>query len=118
MKTEIELNEILGNYVEWIKDYSAVHVDQGLAIHVRNHHPDCVEYLSCIEDIVSNPDYIGINPNVQEQSFELVRTYDENVLIGIKLDVKNNRLYVASLYTITNSKVHHRLDSGRMMLIE
>ena len=43
-------------------------------------------------------------------SFELVKIFSENVQIGIKLDMKENYLYVATLHTITNGKLKHGID--------
>jgi hypothetical protein len=47
-------------------------------------------------------------------SFELVKCISENVQIGIKLDAKDNYLYVATLHTITNSKLKHGIQNGRL----
>ena len=41
-----------------------------------------------IPDIIASPDYIGVNPNENVKSFELVKVLNENIQIGIKLDIK------------------------------
>ena len=40
--------------------------------------------------------------------------FSENVQIGIKLDVKENYLYVATLHTITDGKLRHGINNGRL----
>ncbi|SCI69586.1 Uncharacterised protein [uncultured Roseburia sp.] len=67
-----------------------------------------------IPSIISNPDYIGVNPNEPNASFELVKVLSENVQIGIKLDVKENYLYVATLHTITSGKLKYGIENGRL----
>lgn len=37
-----------------------------------------------------------------------------DVQLGIKLDVKNNYLYVTTLHTITDSKLRHGIQNGRL----
>lgn len=86
---------------------------EGLKKHISKKHPSCLKYLSKISEIISSPDYIGINPK-ERNSFELIKKYDDNVLIGIKLDIKNNYYYVATLHDIKQSKINHRLFSGRL----
>lgn len=90
---------------------------EGLEKHISKRHPSCLQYLSKVSEIISSPDYIGINPK-ENSSFELIKQYDNNVLIGIKLDIKNNYYYVATLHDIKQSKINNRLFSGRLKKIE
>ena len=87
---------------------------KGLEKHILKRHPDCMKYITLIPEIISSPDYIGVNPNENDMSFELVKCISENVQIGIKLDAKDNYLYVATLHTITNSKLKHGIQNGRL----
>ena len=81
---------------------------------LKRNHVKCLKYIDYIPDIITNPDYIGVNPNEKDtQSMELIKCYKDNVLIGIKLDKSNNYLYVSTMYNITDSKVQRRLHSGR-----
>ena len=89
---------------------------EGLEKHISKRHPSCLKYLSKISEIISHPDYIGINPK-ESGSFELIKKYDDNVLIGIKIDIKNNYYYVATLHDIKQSKINNRLHSGRLKKI-
>ena len=86
---------------------------EGLEKHISKRHPSCLKYLSKISEIISSPDYIGVNPK-ESSSFELIKQFDDNMLIGIKLDTKNNYYYVATLHDIKQSKINNRLFSGRL----
>ena len=91
-----------------------IYQSSGLATHVQNHHPDSgTSLLSHIPTIISSPDYIGKHPR-EADSIELVKNIGDNVLVCIKLDSKNNYLYVASVYEISQSKLNNRLNSGRL----
>ena len=85
----------------------------GLEVHIRNRHPNCVSYIEKIAEIIQSPDYVGMNSK-EPSSIELVKKYDENILIAIKLDKDSNGLYVASLYEVKDSKISKRLHSGRL----
>lgn len=90
-----------------------IYQSNGLRKHIQHRHPDCIKYLSSIPDIINHPDYVGTNPR-EPNSIELVKKYDSHVLIGIKLDLDEDYLYVASLYKINDTKVKRRLHSGRL----
>ena len=86
---------------------------QGLSIHVQKRHPNMVVYLNNISDILSSPDYIGMNPK-EPDSIELVKVYSDNILLAIKLDKNNNYYYISSLYDITPAKLNKNLNNGRL----
>ena len=44
----------------------------------------------------------------------VVKIFNENIQIGIKLDIKEIYLYVATLHTITNGKLKHGIENGRL----
>lgn len=90
-----------------------IYQSTGLEVHINKNHPDCVNYLDDISDIINAPDYIGINPN-EDDSIELIKNFGENIKVAIKLDKKNNYFYVASLYDIKPSKISRHLKSGRL----
>lgn len=115
---------IAGEYIfEYNKALNAdlpcgnIYQSTGLLVHIQKRHPHCLKYLEKIPDILSNPDYIGKNPN-EYQSVEFIKQYDDHVLVAVKLDIIENRLYVASLYNISESKIKNRLNSGRIKKCE
>jgi hypothetical protein len=108
---------------EYIADYNetleinlpcgSVYQSIGLESHISKSHPHCIKYMDNISEIIAHPDYIGKNPS-EPYSVELIKQYDANILLAIKLDVKKGYLYVASLYDISESKIKNRLNSGRI----
>ena len=81
---------------------------------VKRKHYNCLKYVDYISDIITSPDYIGINPNEPEKSLELIKCYKDNVMIGIKLDSNGQYYYVSTMFDIQKSKIDRRLHSGRI----
>ena len=80
-KYNSKFNEILGIDM---KDYE-IYRSKGLPSHMaKRKHFNCLKYIDYIPDIILKPDYIGVNPNEQGLSIELIKRYADNVLIGVK----------------------------------
>jgi hypothetical protein len=110
-KFNVEYNDILGINVEELEIYRS----KGLPAHMlKRKHYKCLKYIDYIPDIISSPDYIGVNPNEQGTSIELIKRYSDNVMIGIKLDSDGNYLYVSTMHDVQESKIERRLHSGRI----
>ena len=112
----------VGNYKQDFNDIlqinlpcTTIYQSVGLESHIKKKHSNYLIYLDNIPDIISNPDYIGKNPK-ESNSIEFIKCYDDNIKLAIKLDTKNNYLYVASLYEIKDSKLQRHLDSGRLKI--
>lgn len=104
-------NDILGLEIGELDIYRS----KGLSAHLaKRAHYNCMEYIDSISEIIENPDYIGVNPNEKGTSLELIKRYDDNVLIGIKLDSDKEYLYVSTLHTVQESKITRRMYSGRI----
>ena len=104
-------NEILGLEIDELDIYRS----KGLPAHMlKRRHFKCLKYIDYIPEIIENPDYIGVNPNEQVTSIELIKRYADNVMIGIKLDTDGNYLYVSTMHDIQESKISRRLYSGRL----
>ncbi len=93
-----------------------IYVSDGLKKHIQARHSNCMGYISKIPDIISNPDYVGKNPT-EPNSIELVKTFADNIQIGIKLDTSKGYLYVATLFDIKQAKINRRLHSGRLKVV-
>lgn len=111
-------DETFNSYLPFTFSPNMIYQSSGLQKHIQKRHPECLCYLPMLPDIISSPDYIGINPNEKEPSFELVKRFDKNIQIGIKFDCKNKYLYVATLHTITTGKINHGIDNGRLKKID
>lgn len=110
-KYNLKFNEILGTN---IKDFD-IYRSKGLPSHmVKRKHFNCLKYIDYIPDILLKPDYIGVNPNEQGKSIELIKRYADNVLIGVKLDTEGEYLYVSTMHDLQESKISRRLHSGRI----
>lgn len=107
-------NKLINEYLSYDFEYDYIYQSSGLEKHILKRHPECAEYLQYLSFIINKPDYIGINPNELDASFELVKIFDKNIQIGIKLDVKDDYLYVATLHSITNGKLQHGIENGRL----
>ena len=106
-----KFNDILGINIESLEIYRS----KGLPSHiVKRKHYKCLKYIDYIPDIILEPDYIGINPNEQGISIELIKRYSDNVMIGIKLDTEGEYLYVSTMIDVQESKISRRLNSGRI----
>lgn len=106
-----KFNEILGIDIKDLEIYRS----KGLPAHmVKRKHYKCLKYIDYIPDIILEPDYIGINPNEQGTSIELIKRYADNVMIGIKLDSDEQYLYVSTMHDVQEAKITRRLYSGRL----
>ncbi|OAA90135.1 hypothetical protein [Clostridium coskatii] len=106
-----KLNDIIGSNLPLQKIYRS----KGLPAHlIKEKHFNCLKHIDDISNIIKNPDYVGINPNEKGDTVELIKVLDKNILVGIKLDVDENYLYVSTMYDIQESKLRRRLHSGRV----
>lgn len=110
-------NCLFNKYLPSKINQTVIYQSIGLERHILKRHPECIEYLQYIPYIINHPDYIGVNPNEAGISFELVKVFDKNIQIGIKLDMKDDYLYVATLHSITDAKLQHGLGNGRLKRI-
>lgn len=111
---------VVGEYTETFNDLTAaalpcgpIYMSEGFSVHIQKRHPGHVKYIERVPEIITSPDYIGCNPK-EPDSIELVKVLDENILLAIKLDKKQDYLYVASLYDVNTSKIERRLSGGRL----
>ena len=110
-----EYNQQFNNLLNIEITQTQIFRSEGLGTHlIKRNHLDCLQYLDRISDIIKDPDYIGINPNEKDSSIELVKQYEDNVLIGIKVDTSADILYVSTMYTVQQSKLERRIHSGRL----
>ena len=113
-KYNTDLNDILNINIGELEIYRS----KGLPTHmVKRKHYNCLKYIDYIPEILSDPDYAGINPNEKGMSLELVKRYSDNVLIGIKLDTDGEYLYISTMHDIQEAKIQRRLFSGRLKQI-
>ena len=100
-------NKILSSNFPLVPIYRS----EGLKKHIAKRHPEFVNRIDKIQEILSSPDYIGMRDN---RSVELIKICDENLLLALQLDISDTYFYVSSLYDISSSKLKNRLYSGRL----
>ena len=88
-----KLNSVLGF------DYSAftIYRSKGLLTHlIKRKHFVAAKYIDRLDDIISHPDYAGCyNGNI-----ELVKCYNDNIFVSIKLDEKESKYYIATVFDV------------------
>lgn len=110
-KYNIKYNDIINANIKPMNIYQS----NGLEKHLKKRsHWKALKHIDDIANIIQNPDYIGSNPNETGVSIEYVKQFEDSFLVGVKLDEKNNELYVLTMHDIHPSKIQRRLHSGRL----
>lgn len=106
LKREVaDLLKLKDNIV-YIGEYNKEHMKS-------KHFEDYENYYKNISEIISNPDYFGINP--QDGSIELIKEFQTSKTNYIKVAVrisKNNTLFARTLYKINSKKFEFQLSKG------
>ncbi len=86
--------------------------------HMQNSHPaDYAKYGASIPDILSSPDYVGINPT--DNSIEYVKEYkidNEFVKVAVRVSGGGN-LYARSIYILNNNRTQNFIARGTLKKI-
>lgn len=112
----------VGKVNQKIKDLLGIHVpvdkivmSDGLVKHLKKrHHQNMLPYMDRISEVLETPDYVGINPNEADTSLEYVKVYADNVLVAVKLDIKEGQFFIATMHELSEKKITRRLHSGRL----
>lgn len=83
--------------------------------HIESSHPKIyAAYLQEIPSIICTPDYIGVHP--RQGGVEYVKLYETlGLMVVVRLST-TGRLYVRSLYDVTEEKIRTYLDRGTLKL--
>ena len=95
-----KLNSVLGF------DYSAftIYRSKGLLTHlIKRKHFVAAKYIDHLDDIISHPDYAGC--------------YNDNIFVSIKLDEKESKYYIATVFDVKKGKIDSYVKSGRLVPI-
>lgn len=88
--------------------------------HMNKKHPhDYFYYNHLIPDIISNPDYVGIEH--KNNSIEYIKevSIDPNVIIKIAIRVSSNdKYFVRTMYNISDHKIQSALSKGYLLKVE
>lgn len=75
--------------------------------------------VDIIEKVIKEPEYVGLDcRRGSGGSLELIKKVDNIILLlGLEIDIKENYIYVATMYPITLSKMNARIYRGRIAKI-
>jgi len=77
----------------------------------RRHSSAYVKYAERLSQIISEPDYVGIND--EDGSLEYVKIFDDHVKLVVRV-AGDEKLYVRSMYTVYQSRTEFFVKSGRL----
>ena len=80
---------------------------------LKRHHNDVIHHIEDLELILSNPDFVGINPREKDASFEYVKRFDDNILVAIKLYKSGDFFYVPTMYRLQDFKLQNRMVNSQ-----
>lgn len=120
MNYSLQIDLKIKTDLEIVSDVEIIEVSESnLSKHMeKRNHEDMIKYIPNIPEILSHPDFVGKNRNINGTSFECIKILEDNVLVAVKLDKKNNKFYVASLYDVTDSKLERMLQNGRIRMFD
>ncbi len=102
-----DLNNILGTDFQSF----AIYRSKGLLTHLINHkHFTAAKYLDYLPEIIESPDYAGYTGG----NLELVKVFKDNIFVSIKLDMKKNTYFVATMFDVKDKKIESYIKSGRL----
>lgn len=74
----------------------------------RDEFKDFDDVFDRIDEIIDEPDYIGLHPS--GQSLEYIKRIDGNVLVAVRL---SEELTVRTMYVIKDTKLENYVNAGR-----
>ena len=95
-----------------------IYISASNLTHMAKSHPaDYLKYGKDIPDIISMPDYVGINPS--DGSIEYVREYQkgtEFVKVAVRISMGGN-YYVRSIYRLEDNRTKNYIAKGTLKKI-
>ena len=92
-----------------------IYIGETNIAHMKDTHPvDYEKYGLQIEEILSNPDYVGMNP--KDKSIEYVKEFlieGEYVKVAVRI-AHSGRFYARSLYVLNANRVHNFINKGTL----
>lgn len=78
--------------------------------HMKESHPEAYgKYFAMLEDILSTPDYVNLNP--KDKSVKYIKTIDEHVVVGVRVSTRGNA-FARTIFTFENWKLQQYADGG------
>jgi len=77
----------------------------------RRHSGDFAKYGDRLSQIISAPDYVGIND--EDGSLEYIKIFDDHVKLVVRV-AGDEKLYVRTIYTVYQSRTEYFIKTGRL----
>jgi len=77
----------------------------------RNHLSVYMKYRNRLPQIISKPDFVGINED--DGSLEYVKMFDDHVKLAVRI-AGDERLYIRTMYIVYKSRTEHFVKSGKL----
>ena len=94
---------------------TAIYIGRSNVAHMLNKHPaEYIKYGAYIHNIVSAPDYVGINPG--DGSIEYVKDFPVDadfVKVAVRVS-QSGAYYARSLYVLNHSRVQNFIANGTL----
>lgn len=107
-----EIIEILGLD---LKCEAPIYIGESNYRHIlEKHKSDFIKFGVYIDNIIENPDFVGINP--KDKSIEYVKEFkieDEFVKVAIRVS-GNGNYFVRSMYTLNKNRVEKFIKTGNL----
>ena len=118
----------IGKFSKKIIDLLNLDIPENTEIYIGNqnrehmekkHSHDYYYYHHLLPNIISNPDYVGIEP--KNNSIEYIKevSIDPSVIIKIAIRVSSNgKYFVRTMYNISDHKIQRALNKGYLFKVE
>ena len=118
----------IGKFSKKIIDLLNLSIPENTEIYIGNqnrehmekkHSHDYYYYYHLLPNIISNPDYVGIEP--KNNSIEYIKevSIDPSVIIKIAIRVSSNgKYFVRTMYNISDHKIQRALNKGYLFKVE
>ena len=95
---------------------TAIYIGESNIEHMKNRHKrEFDKYYSRLPRIISEPDYVGINP--KDESIEFVKQFGKHIKLAIRI-ANDGEYYARSLYMITSKRVENFIKDGKLLPID
>ena len=95
-----------------------IYLGESNVAHMMRRHPnDYAKYGQCIQQILSNPDYVGQSPS--DDSIEYVKEFrmdNEYVKVAVRVSA-GGTLFARSLYVLNNNRTNNFIKKGTLKRI-
>lgn len=117
----------VGGFSQKIIDLLQLEIEEGTPIligesnveHIKKRHPyEYEKYFEDIENIVKNPDYVGLNP--KDKSVAFVKEFfidSEYVRVAVRVN-GNNKCFVKTLHLLSTCNAERYIEKGTLIKLD